>query len=115
MPGEPGYLLGGAAGDELDQVSATRGTPKNTVVLMSSRHGDFFFPSLEQVSEIGPDMEGSKNPNVRADVTLVTHPGGVRSFPLLRYAGVGSLGTRNYSNCLPMYFDGFCRSSESSA
>jgi N,N-dimethylformamidase len=98
MLGEHGYLLGGAAGDELDQTSATRGTPKNTVVLMSSEHGDFFFPSLEQVSEIGPNMEGSKNPGVRADVALVTHPGGGRVFSASSICWAGSLGTNSYSN-----------------
>ncbi|PBB40179.1 hypothetical protein CK222_29485 [Mesorhizobium sp. WSM3866] len=96
--GEHGYLLGGAAGDELDHADPARGTPDSTVVLMSSKHNDLFFPSLESVTEVAPNQQGSKNPHVRADVVLVEHPGGGKVFSTGSICWAGSLGTNNYDN-----------------
>ncbi|TGS14250.1 hypothetical protein EN852_013530 [Mesorhizobium sp. M2E.F.Ca.ET.209.01.1.1] len=96
--GEHGYLLGGAAGDELDHADPARGTPDSTVVLMSSRHNDLFFPSLDSVTEVAPNQQGSKNPHVRADVVLVDHPGGGKVFSTGSICWAGSLGTNNYDN-----------------
>jgi N,N-dimethylformamidase len=96
--GEHGYLLGGAAGDELDHADPARGTPDSTVVLMSSRHNDLFFPSLDSVTEVAPNQQGSKNPHVRADVVLVEHPGGGKVFSTGSICWAGSLGTNNYDN-----------------
>ncbi|WP_366667114.1 N,N-dimethylformamidase beta subunit family domain-containing protein [Mesorhizobium sp.] len=96
--GEHGYLLGGAAGDELDHADPARGTPDSTVVLMSSRHNDLFFPSLDSVTEVAPNQQGSKNPHVRADVVLVEHPGGGKVFSTGSICWAGSLGTNSYDN-----------------
>lgn len=96
--GEHGYVLGGAAGDEMDHADPARGTPESTVVLMSSRHNDLFFPSLDSVTEVGPNQQGSKNPHVRADVVLVDHPGGGKVFSTGSICWAGSLGTNDYDN-----------------
>jgi N,N-dimethylformamidase len=102
IPGETlgahGYLLGGAAGDELDHADPARGTPESTVILMSSRHNDLFFPSLDSVTEVAPNQQGSKNPHVRAEVVLVDHFGGGRVFSTGSICWAGSLGTNNYDN-----------------
>nr|WP_156524207.1 N,N-dimethylformamidase beta subunit family domain-containing protein [Gordonia sp. LAM0048] len=70
--GDDGLMLGGAAGDEMDHIDFDHGTPPETVVLASSvGHDDRFQPASEYYTNIYPDVGGSKNPLVRADMTLL--------------------------------------------
>lgn len=96
--GAHGYLLGGAAGDEMDHADPARGTPDGTIVLMSSRHEDLFFPTLDAVTEVGPGQAGPTNPAVRADCVLVRHEAGGEVFSTGSICWAGSLGTNDYDN-----------------
>jgi N,N-dimethylformamidase len=96
--GAQGMVLGGAAGDELDHADPDRGTPETATVLLSSRHGDLYYPHLETLTESGSVVPGSANPRVRADVVLLDHPGGGRVFSTGSICWVGSLGSAGYDN-----------------
>jgi N,N-dimethylformamidase len=96
--GSEGYVLGGAAGDELDNADATRGTPPYTTVLMSSSHNALYYPAIEVRSEIGPGLDGANNPDVRGDVVLVEHPGGGSVFSVGSICWAGALAWNKYDN-----------------
>lgn len=105
--GDQGLMLGGAAGDEMDHTDFEHGTPANTVVLASSvGHDTRFQPASEYYTNIYPDLGGSQNPLVRADMTLLGdgYSGSVFSvgsicwvgaLPVDDFAGAASRVTRN--------------------
>lgn len=95
--GDHGLVLGGAAGDELDSADYGRGTPSHAVVLMSSRHGPKYLPTLETVQSIEPAVDGAVNPAVRADVVLLENDRG-GAFSVGSICWAGAMAYNGYDN-----------------
>ncbi|MFA6153464.1 N,N-dimethylformamidase beta subunit family domain-containing protein [Mesorhizobium sp.] len=98
MIGDFGYVLGGAAGDELDSADFGAGTPSNARVILSSRHNDTYYPFLESVTQVEPDVSGPNNPNVRSDVVFIDTGAGGGIFSVGSICWAGSLAYNNYDN-----------------
>lgn len=97
--GDFGLVGGGAAGLELDAVSARRGTPPGTVVLASSEaHSDLILLVNEEFGVVPPNLSGSQHPDVRADMTLYTTPAGGAVWATGSIAWCGSLSHNGYDN-----------------
>lgn len=97
--GDFGLALGGAAGDELDRVDASLGTPPHTLVLASSRgHHQAITPVLEDVPEISTSIFADSNPNVRADMAYFETPNGGAVFSAGAICWFGSLSHNHYHN-----------------
>jgi N,N-dimethylformamidase len=77
--GEFGFMMGGAAGDEIDRHDPVFGTPAETVRLATSegRQSDYYQMVLEDQNFMLAGMGGQSEPRVRSDITLlVTEQGG---------------------------------------
>lgn len=96
--GDFGYVLDGAAGDELDSADLSNGTPNNARVILSSRHNDTYYPFLESVTQIEPNVSGPHNPNVRADVVFIDTGAGGKVFSVGSICWAGSLAFKEYRN-----------------
>lgn len=90
--GAYGFVMGGAAGDELDRFDPSLGSPINTVVLASSRdHTRFYQRVHEELAFTLPGNGGDEDPAVRADMVMVETPGGGRVFSVGSIAYSGAL------------------------
>lgn len=98
MIGDFGYVLGGAAGDELDSADVAAGTPSNARVILSSRHNHTYYPFLESVTQLEPDASGPNNPNVRSDVVFIDTGTGGGIFSVGSICWAGSLAYNDYDN-----------------
>lgn len=79
--GEYGYVLGGAAGDELDRTSDALAEGADVTVLMSSmQHDKWCWPFVETQMDITSGLGGDDNPEIRSDVVWVRRPNGSRIF-----------------------------------
>lgn len=97
--GNFGLVGGGAAGLELDAVSARRGTPPHTVVLASSEaHSDIIMLVNEEFGVVPPNLTGSQHPDVRADMTFYDTPAGGAVWSTGSIAWCGSLSWNGYAN-----------------
>lgn len=97
--GDFGLVGGGAAGLELDRAERKLGTPPNTLVLASSEgHTDLYLLVNEEFTVTTPDLTGSQNPNVRADMTFFETPSGGGVFAVSSIAWCGSLSHHGYDN-----------------
>lgn len=77
--GDFGYIMGGAAGDEIDRFDLQFGTPPETLRLATSegRQSDYYQLVLEDCSFMTSGMGGQEEPRVRSDITLLeTERGG---------------------------------------
>jgi N,N-dimethylformamidase len=69
--------MGGAAGDEIDRYDASCGSPGDTVVLASSCfHSDHYCVAVEDLTQTAPDITGSRDTRVRADMVMRVLDGG---------------------------------------
>ncbi len=97
--GDFGLVGGGAAGLELDRAERKLGTPPNTLVLASSEgHTDLYLLVNEEFTVTTPDLTGTQNPNVRADMTFFETPSGGGVFAVSSIAWCGSLSHNGYDN-----------------
>lgn len=102
-PDEPignfGLSGGGAAGLEIDAADTALGTPPHALVVATSAPlPDTYMLVSEEVPVTLPDVVGSANPRVRADIVFFETPkgGGVFSFSSIAWAG--ALSHNNYRN-----------------
>jgi len=98
--GAYGYVMGGAAGDEIDRVDHALGTPHHATVLASSRnHTNYYQRVPEEVGVPLYDQQGGQNdPEVHSDVVYFRTPGGGEVFAAGSIAWSGALlwnGTDN--------------------
>ncbi len=98
MIGDFGHILGGAAGDELDAADYDNGTPPNARILMSSRHNDTYYPFLETVTQVEPNVSGPNNPNVRSDVVFIDTGTGGKILSAGSICWAGALAWNGYDN-----------------
>jgi N,N-dimethylformamidase len=97
--GDFGLVGGGAAGLELDRADLALGTPPNLLVLASSEnHTDLILVVSEEVNVMTPDLTGSQNELVRADLAFFETPSGGAVFSAGSTAWCGSLSHNRYDN-----------------
>lgn len=97
--GDFGLIGGGAAGLELDRADYDLGSPPNLVVLASSENHTDLHLLVNEVSGVTtPDMTGSQNDLVRADLTFFETPAGAAVFSNGSIAWCGSLSHNAYDN-----------------
>jgi N,N-dimethylformamidase len=97
--GDFGLVGGGAAGLELDRADYALGTPPNLLVLASSEnHTDLILVVTEEVNVMTPDLTGSQNELVRANLAFFETPSGGAVFSTGSIAWCGSLSHNDYAN-----------------
>jgi N,N-dimethylformamidase len=97
--GDFGLVGGGAAGLELDRADFALGTPPNLLVLASSEnHTDLTLVVTEEVNVMTPDLSGSQNELVRADLAFFETPAGGAVFSVGSIAWCGALSHQAYRN-----------------
>jgi N,N-dimethylformamidase len=98
--GDFGFVLGGAAGDEIDRFDLGLGSPAHALVLATSagQHSDYYQVTAEDVPIVVPGQGGTESPKVRADMVFFEtgHGGGVFSVGSINW--LGSLGWNGYAN-----------------
>jgi N,N-dimethylformamidase len=97
--GDFGTVGGGAAGIELDRCDVSSGSPVHALVVASSeRHSDCYFPSPEHINNANSAMDGTQNPDIRADMTFYETSSGGAVFSTGSIAWIGSLTFNGCSN-----------------
>ncbi len=114
--GAGGLVMAGAAGDELDSADRARGTPRETLVLASSSgHSDAYWLVVEDFCANGPDLSGSKDARIRADVALTPKRGGGAVFAVGSMSWAGALSQRDYDNAVARLSENVLRAFASGA
>jgi N,N-dimethylformamidase len=97
--GNFGLVLGGAAGDELDRLDFSLGSPPHTLLLASATgHSRHYLPALEDVLEISASLFQQQDPNVRADMVFFETPNGGAVFSTGSITWCGSLSHNGGEN-----------------
>lgn len=98
--GDFGYVLGGAAGDEIDRLDRGLGSPTHALLLATSagRHSDYYQVTVEDVTSTVPGQGGTESPLVRADMVFFETAGGGAVFSVGSINWLGSLGVNGYIN-----------------
>lgn len=97
--GDFGLVLGGAAGDEIDRADVSLGTPRNALVVATSQpHSAYYLASNEEVHAPSPLINGTNNPNVRADITFFETPAGGAVLSTAAISWTGSLAYDGFVN-----------------
>jgi hypothetical protein len=98
-PGGGGLAGGGAAGYEIDRYELALGTPPEALLLASSEGHSKNYPHVvEEVLFPFPGMDGTQDPQVRADLVYFTTPGDGAVFSTSSISWCGSLSHDGYSN-----------------
>lgn len=96
--GDFGLEYGGAAGVELDRYDLSLGTPPNALLLASSmEHGPYSI-AVPEDSGADTEVQGTRNFNVRADITYFTTPNGGAMFASSSISWLHSLPWNGYDN-----------------
>jgi N,N-dimethylformamidase len=90
----------GAAGDELDRLDVTLGSPAGTTLLATSSglHSDLYNRATEEVDQIDGSEGGTKCSDVRSDMTYFENGRGGAVFSVGSIAWSASLAHNNYVN-----------------
>lgn len=97
--GDFGFVMNGAAGDELDKYSVVNGSPHDAVLLASSHgHGERYCVAVEEVREITPSVTGTTTREVRADMVYHRRPSGGAVFSVGSICWIASLLVNAGSN-----------------
>lgn len=108
--GDFGLVGGGAAGLEIDCVSAELGAPPGARHLASSEnHTDNYFVTLEETLQPGPGRGGQEHPKVRSDIVFTETGNGGAVFSVSSIAWAGSLPHANYHNNVSQITDNVIR------
>ncbi len=91
--GDFGLIMNGAAGDEIDRLDYTLGTPDETLRLATTelRHSDYYQLVVEDCSFVLPGLGGTEEPRVRADLTYLQDRDGGAVFSTGSINWIGSL------------------------
>ena len=97
--GDFGLIGGGAAGLELDCISAELGSPPNILRLASSEHHTQQVMLVnEEFGVVPPNLGGDQNERVRADLAFYETPSGGAVFSTGSIAWCGSLPVNGFEN-----------------
>ncbi len=91
--GDFGFIMGGAAGDEIDRFDLANGSPSEVIRLATSqgRHTNYYQIVIEDLTMVLPGHGGQEDWRVRSDITLLEAPNG---------GAVFSVGSINWSGSL---------------
>jgi N,N-dimethylformamidase len=98
--GDFGFVLDGAAGDEIDRFDLRLGSPPHALVLATSaeKHTDYYQVTVEDVPVMVPGQGGTQSPKVRADMVFFETLRGGAVFSVGSINWLGSLGWNGYAN-----------------
>ncbi|MCO5222265.1 MAG: LamG domain-containing protein [Thermomicrobiales bacterium] len=91
--GDFGFIMNGAAGDEIDRLDYSLGTPDETLRLATTelRHSDYYQLVVEDCSFVLPGLGGTEEPRVRSDLTYLEDRNGGAVFSTGSINWIGSL------------------------
>jgi len=91
--GEYGYVMNGAAGDEIDRADVALGTPPGATTIASSfGHPNYYQRAIEELPMTMEGHAGGQNdPEIHADIVYFATPGGGEVFSVGSMAWSGSL------------------------
>jgi len=91
--GDFGLIMDGAAGDEIDRLDYSLGTPDETLRVATTelRHSDYYQLVVEDCSYVLPGLGGTEEPRVRADITYLEDRNGGAVFSTGSINWIGSL------------------------
>lgn len=96
--GDFGVLQGGAAGYEIDRHEVSKGSPRHSVVVASSRdHSNVYDLMVPSILDTLPDPRRTQDP-IRADMTFFETDSGGAVFSVGSIAWAGSLSHNDYVN-----------------
>jgi len=94
-----GLSGGGAAGMEIDRADFALGTPRDALILGSSKsHTDIYLMTPEDMLDPTPDMSGTQNETIRADLVYFEKEGGGAVFSVGSIAWAGAMAWNGYDN-----------------
>jgi len=98
--GDFGLVMSGAAGDEVDRVDSALGTPPQAIRLATSEgmHSAYYLVCHEDMMVTMPTIDGTNNPNVRADMVYYPTQNGGAVFSVGSINWLGSLSHNGYDN-----------------
>ena len=97
--GDFGLIFDGAAGDELDRIDFSQGTPHHTLLLASSGgHGPSVNPVIEDFLQVDSRLLSKDPTNVRADMVYFETPNNGAVFSVGSICWCASLSHNNYDN-----------------
>ncbi|MGO3147488.1 MAG: N,N-dimethylformamidase beta subunit family domain-containing protein [Leucobacter sp.] len=97
--GDFGLVLNGAAGDEIDRADLKLGTPRHAlVVAQSQQHSKYYLAALEEITTPTPNINGTNNPNVRADIVFHERAGGGFVVSTSAITWTGSMAYNRFDN-----------------
>jgi N,N-dimethylformamidase len=91
--GNFGFVMGGAAGDEIDRIDYALGSPEETIRIATTemRHSDYYQLVVEDCSFVLPGLGGTQEPRVRSDIAYVEDINGGAVFSAGSINWIGSL------------------------
>ncbi len=98
--GDFGFILNGAAGDEIDRFDRQLGSPAHALRVATSagKHTDYYQVTVEDVTAMVPGQGGTQSPLVRADMVFFETPHGGAVFSVGSINWLASLGWNGYQN-----------------
>ena len=98
--GDFGLVMNGCAGDELDRVDHALGTPSHTLVLATSagEHSAYYLVTHEDIYVMQPNIDGTNNDNVRADMVFFETANDGAVFSVSSINWFSGLSHNNYDN-----------------
>jgi N,N-dimethylformamidase len=97
--GDFGHIMGGAAGDEVDRLDFSLGTPPHALHLATSLpFPDQYQLAVEEVRNMAPAFGGSQTEMVRADIVWFDLPGGGEVFSVGSVNWPASMGWNGGDN-----------------
>jgi N,N-dimethylformamidase len=94
-----GSILGGAAGDEIDRLDYSLGSPPHALLLASATgYSRLYMPAIEDFTALSPITVEAQEANVRADMVYFEMPNGGAVFSTGAITWCGSLAHNNYDN-----------------
>lgn len=104
--GDFGLVLGGAAGDEIDRADVRLGSPRHALVVATSQpHSKYYLAANEELQTPTPHINGSNNPNVRADISFYEHRGGGFVVSTSGITWTGSMAYRKFDNNVSRFME----------
>ncbi|KAL9019130.1 MAG: hypothetical protein Q9185_003604 [Variospora sp. 1 TL-2023] len=100
--GDFGLVQGAASGDEIDRLDYTLGTPRNAVIVATTKlaggHSDEYMLFNEETLFPMVDTTGTTSDKVRSDVVFFETPGGGAVFSVGSINWVGALAWNTFDN-----------------
>lgn len=94
-----GSILGGAAGDEIDRLDYSLGSPPHALLLATATgYSGLYMPAIEDLTALSPITIATQEANVRADMVYFETPNGGGVFSVGAITWCGSLADNNYDN-----------------